>query len=357
MLPDWAPNLHPLVVHFPIALLFLAVGFDLVTWLLRRPMALVRVTAVLYALGALSALVAFLTGRAAADSLDLPTAVIPAVTTHADWAERTVWFFGIFALIRLALAWWRRPLARAAWLQGLLLLLGAGGLWLLYETGEHGAELVYAHGLGVASVRTLQAERDALAQVLQRQQAAAQFERLTEGGWRWTPGPGAEPILTDTFKVLDGTLSAITWTPGSEGLRLTLSETPLLLVGPGTLSGTELRARLRLDSLAGSVRLVYHVQDPRNYDFLELYRDRVRQGRLEDGRVRIFDEAPLEASGWLDVRVVAHGTHLRGYVNGRLVTHGHGPAAQPGPAGVHLQGPGVLDLGLLGAQPITTMQM
>src|SRR5690606_14134096 len=180
---------------------------------------------------------------------------------------------------------------------------------------------------------------------------------LTEGGWRWTPGPGAEPILTDTFKVLDGTLSAITWTPGSEGLRLTLSETPLLLVGPGTLSGTELRARLRLDSLAGSVRLVYHVQDPRNYDFLELYRDRVRQGRLEDGRVRIFDEAPLEASGWLDVRVVAHGTHLRGYVNGRLVTHGHGPAAQPGPAGVHLQGPGVLDLGLLGAQPITTMQM
>lgn len=84
MLPDWAPNLHPLVVHFPIALLFLAVGFDLVTWLLRRPMALVRVTAVLYALGALSALVAFLTGRAAADSLDLPTAVIPAVTTHAD---------------------------------------------------------------------------------------------------------------------------------------------------------------------------------------------------------------------------------------------------------------------------------
>jgi len=134
-------------------------------------------------------------------------------------------------------------------------LLGAGGLWLLYETGEHGAELVYAHGLGVASVRTLQAERDALAQVLQRQQAAAQFERLTEGGWRWTPGPGAEPILTDTFKVLDGTLSAITWTPGSEGLRLTLSETPLLLVGPGTLSGTELRARLRLDSLAGSVRL------------------------------------------------------------------------------------------------------
>lgn len=231
-------------------------------------------------------------------------------------------------------------------------MLGAGGLWLLYETGEHGAELVYAHGLGVAPVRTLQAERDSLAQVLQRQQAAAQFERLTEGGWRWTPGPGAEPILTDTFTVLDGTLSAITWASGPEGLRLTLSETPLLLVGPGTLSGTELRARLRLDSLAGSVRLVYHVQDPRNYDFLELSRDRVRQGRLEAGRVRIFDEAPLDASGWLDVRIVAHGTHFLGYVNGRLVTHGHGPAARPGPGGLYVEGPGVCWLQTLLMQPV-----
>jgi len=352
MLPDWAPNLHPLIVHFPIALLFLAVGFDLATWLLRRPLALVRVTAVLYALGALSALVAFLTGRAAADSLDLPTAVIPAVTTHADWAERTVWFFGVFALIRLTLAWWRHWLACAAWLQGLLLLLGAGGLWLLYETGEHGAELVYAHGLGVAPVRTLQHERDSLAQVLQRQQAAAQFEHLAEGGWRWTPGSGAEPILTDTFTVLEGSLSTISWTPVPEGLRLTLSNAPLLLVGPGTLSGTEMRARLRLDSLAGRVRLVYHVQDRQNYDFLELSRERVRQGRLEDGRVRIFDETPLEASRWLDVRVVAYGTHFRGYVNGRLVTHGHGPTASPGPAGLWLQEPGVLLIQSLTVQPV-----
>ncbi len=352
MLPDWAPNLHPLVVHFPIALLFLAVGFDLVAWLLRRPVALVRVTSVLYALGALSALAAFLTGRAAADSLDLPTAVISAVTMHADWAERTVWFFGAFALMRLALAWWRHPLAHVAWLQGLLLILGVGGLWLLCETAEHGAELVYAHGLGVAPVRTLQAERDAPAEVLQRRQAAAQFERLPEGGWRWTPGPGAEPILTDTFTVLDGLPSAITWTPDPEGLRLTLSETPLLLIGPGTLASTEMRARLRLDSLVGYVRLVYHVQGPQHYDFLELSRDQVRQGRLEDGRVRIFDETPLEASGWLDVRVVAHGTHFRGYVNGRLVTHGHGPAAKPGQAGLYLKGPGILWLQTVIVQPI-----
>ncbi len=357
MLPDWAPNLHPLVVHFPIALLFLAVGFDLVTWLLGRPVALLRVTAVLYALGAISALVAFLSGRAAADGLDLPTEVIPAVTTHADWAERTLWFFGILALVRLALAWWRHPLARAGWVHGLLFLLGAGGLWLVYQTGERGAELVYAHGLGVSTVHELEAERDSLAQQLRLLLAAAQFEQLPDGGWHWMPGPGAEQVLVDSFALQAGDFTEVKAQSGAEGLSLWLTDQELLFTGPGSLSGTEITARLHRDSLQGIVRLVYHLQDAKNYDFVEIGATSIRQGRLVNGQIRLFDEAPLQEKGWLEVRAVAYGTHFRGYVNGRLLVHGHGPAANPGPAGLYLTGKGILKLSLLSARPITAMPM
>ena len=33
--PDWAPNIHPLVIHFPIALLVAAAMTDLADMLLR----------------------------------------------------------------------------------------------------------------------------------------------------------------------------------------------------------------------------------------------------------------------------------------------------------------------------------
>ena len=64
MVPDWAPNVHPLVVHFPVALLAVAAFVDAVALAVRRRHPWVRASAVgLYALGALGTAAAFLTGR------------------------------------------------------------------------------------------------------------------------------------------------------------------------------------------------------------------------------------------------------------------------------------------------------
>ncbi|MEX0599927.1 MAG: DUF2231 domain-containing protein, partial [Rhodothermales bacterium] len=152
-LPEWAPNLHPLIVHFPVALLPLAVLVDLIAVLMRKKVAVHGAAVAAFVLGAIGALAAYLTGEAAADGFDLPSELVPHVTDHADAAELTLWFFGVYAVLRIAYYWWsRRRELGAAWPHVILFVVGAGGLALLVRTGDLGARLVFEHGLGVQSV-------------------------------------------------------------------------------------------------------------------------------------------------------------------------------------------------------------
>lgn len=156
------PNLHPAVVHFPIALLPLAVGFDSAVLVLRlrgRPGPETS-TLALYVLAAVSAWVALWAGEAAEDSLSgLPSAVEAAVEAHETWAVRFVYTATAVALARLAVAWWDRGgparsrgrrvvlVARGAVLAAALVATG-----LLVEAADRGGGLVYRAGVGVIAV-------------------------------------------------------------------------------------------------------------------------------------------------------------------------------------------------------------
>ena len=70
--PGWAPNIHPLLVHFPIGLLCAAAAVDVVGWLFRRNRLLRQAATVLYVLGTGGAIAAYVTGRAASQTIWLP---------------------------------------------------------------------------------------------------------------------------------------------------------------------------------------------------------------------------------------------------------------------------------------------
>lgn len=148
------PNLHPAVVHFPIALLVAAIGFDGACLLLRRQAWLDRCAASLYALGALGAWAAFLAGGAAEEGLTgLSAEVGELVEQHEEWALRAVIAFALVGIARLAIAWRARHEGetRALALRVPVLLAALVGLWLLYETAERGGALVYQHAVAVGA--------------------------------------------------------------------------------------------------------------------------------------------------------------------------------------------------------------
>ena len=147
--PDWAPNIHPLLVHFPIAWLIAAIVVDVVSLVRPRSDWAGTLAAVLYPAGAASALITYLTGREAAASVWMPGMAHAVVQQHWNWALATTVFFSALAAVRLALVVRKRRPSYAA----RLVLAGAalGGLVLLFYTGELGGRLVYEHGVGVRS--------------------------------------------------------------------------------------------------------------------------------------------------------------------------------------------------------------
>jgi uncharacterized membrane protein len=146
LLPNWAPNLHPLVIHFPIALLIVAAFADLIDTLIGRPKWLASAATMLFACGSVGAIVACLTGQQALDTVLMPGMGHPIVQAHRMWAIATAVYFSVLTVIRFATAF-RAPLARRY--RFVLLLAAVVGVVGLQQTAERGGRLVYEHGVGV----------------------------------------------------------------------------------------------------------------------------------------------------------------------------------------------------------------
>ncbi|MBI4887301.1 MAG: hypothetical protein HY824_09420 [Acidobacteria bacterium] len=151
LLPAWAPNVHPLLVHFPIAWWIGAVLADLIALALPRAAWAETTASVLYPAGALSAVAAYLAGRQAAATVHLPGMAHAMVLDHWNWALGTTIGFALVALLRV---WVRlaRPHAPRR-VRVALMIAALAALVGLKETGDRGARLVFEQGVGTASPR------------------------------------------------------------------------------------------------------------------------------------------------------------------------------------------------------------
>lgn len=342
------PNLHPAIVHFPIVLLNLALLFDIAALLLSSKDWIRKTALALLVLGIAFAGITYWSGKQASESVDLSAQAQPVLAEHEDLAEYVLWFFGIYTGIRLALYFF---LPYKRFIHAIMIALALPGLYLLFETADHGGELVYKHAVGVRLPAIVSKEQSPV------RPGPSGGPAIHEKDFEWTFQPGDEAELDKYFETSPASLQTLN--PKVEkfndqfGLTLTKnSKDPFQIVLKPEYGDAQVEVDLDKSEFPGKISLIQHMNGSEHVYFSVDARS-ASLGRNGNSS-KVFEQKPITIpSGWLKLRSVSAGGHFRGYLNGKLVVHGHGEAAPPGKVGVLLEGAGQLRIARMAVHPIT----
>lgn len=138
-------HLHPMIVHFPIALLIVGFLSDLIGILTKREF-FTQAGFYLLILGAAGVIAAFISGDQAGSGISEEGVLKQALETHEGAASLTIWIVSIAAVFRLALVLLKK-------FKGVLKMLSLAlflfAVLSIGRTGFYGGELVYKHAAGV----------------------------------------------------------------------------------------------------------------------------------------------------------------------------------------------------------------
>jgi len=136
---------HPRFVHFPIALLSTYVLFEIIGVVFKKEFFSKAAHLILF-LGVLGALAAVLTGNRAeevAEKLfDEKDIIMPfgSISDHENWATITIWYFAGVLVLR---TFFVLKKSFKGIFQYIFIVFAIVGMYFVYQTGEHGAKLVY----------------------------------------------------------------------------------------------------------------------------------------------------------------------------------------------------------------------
>ncbi len=351
-IPDWAPNIHPMLIHFPIVFLLTAVLLDALNFVFRRRNWLHSAALFFYAAGVVSVIGVYLSGRQAADSVTVADSVYPAISDHANWALRSLWFWSVLVVLRFALLF--RRIDRKPFVLALLVLVGIVGNWFIFRTADQGAALVYKYGVGVKTTGTVEPRTT---QELSPASRSNNLVQLEDGTIEWEVREDALWILKKMLRWNDGEMHKVITSirkdrQNNPVLSFILQNNSTQFLFPEKFASISLEAVVDAKGFQGGLFLVHHFLDSLNYDFLRVEQGKMSLGRLVQGRVKILSSKPVDLNGWTTLKVVGTKGHFRGYLNGELVVHGHGKDYPPGEAGLLLQGRGEVLLKKVVVKPL-----
>lgn len=254
--------LHPQIVHFAIALLFMGVllrGVSLTGKVaFTGPAALV-----LLLVGTVGAVLAVQSGTAAHGPVERVPGARAAVMEHEEWGQRTRNIFLIVAALELValvprVSRWRKGMLTAS---GVVGLMGAASL---YEAAEHGGDLVYGYagGVGVRSgdpadvARLLVAGLYQQAMLDRRQGKPAESAQLIAQLAQRYPDDTSIRLLAVESLIVDrqdgkAALAALKWFPLTLESRFLRFRVGLLRADAFAAAGMPDSAKATLQAMAG----------------------------------------------------------------------------------------------------------
>ena len=149
LLSDTVKDLHPISVHFPIALLIVSAALSLILFIKPRP-SLQHTTWVLLWVGTLSAFISSVTGLIAHFPYEV-TELHDVITTHQNWSFAVTGLFIALTVWR----WLSRRRQADAGTKPLYLIVILIGVALLTVSGLTGGDLVYDYGVNVRGINPL----------------------------------------------------------------------------------------------------------------------------------------------------------------------------------------------------------
>ncbi len=138
-------HLHPMIVHFPIALLIVGFVCECVGIVFKKKL-FTDSALLLLVIGALGAVAAFLSGKYAGEGLIEAGTLKQAVETHEQAAELSMWLAVAATIFRVVLAFLKRYSGPLRWIS---LALFFAVVLAIARTGFYGGELVFKHAAGV----------------------------------------------------------------------------------------------------------------------------------------------------------------------------------------------------------------
>jgi len=162
---EFLAELHPKVVHFPVALLLVYALLELIGAVFKKS-TFTNAAFIVLIIGFIGTIAAMVTGEQAAHLAEewdeiglLNDAIMPygAIDKHEDWASITLWYFLFVVILRslfvinfVVKKKYENYFNSVRYGFAVLSLVGC---FFIYETGERGGELVYKHGIGTELIK------------------------------------------------------------------------------------------------------------------------------------------------------------------------------------------------------------
>jgi len=164
---EFLAQFHPKIIHFPIAFLLVYLLLELLGAIFKKEF--FSKSAHLFLLfGVLGALAAVLTGNQAENAYEGWNKTTSAILDiHSMYANITLWFFTALLVLRTFLVLRKKFNNLFKYIFCILAIVGA---YFIYQTGEHGGQMVFQHGVGTPFHVKYDEMRDSLKEIIGNQQ-------------------------------------------------------------------------------------------------------------------------------------------------------------------------------------------
>jgi uncharacterized membrane protein len=164
---EFLVQFHPKIIHFPIAFLLIYLLLEMLGAIFKKDF-FSKAAHLFLLFGVLGALAAVLTGNQAEDAFEGWNKTTSAILeTHSTYANITLWFFTALLVIRTFLVVRKKFNYLFKYL---FCLFGIVGAYFVYQTGEHGGEMVFQHGVGTQFHNKVDLMKDSLQEIISNQQ-------------------------------------------------------------------------------------------------------------------------------------------------------------------------------------------